>query len=261
VSALPDPPLTGAARALVLAECDSIARALSARTRVHDAIHEARKAIRRLRAFLALVAPRLPGVDEADRVLERLGDDLSPLRDAHVAVQTATRLGARLGKRAWAPAVRRLRARRDDMLREALARDAGFQRRVERVQQVALLLGESDWAALRAKDLGRGLEASHRRAASAKRRAKRRATRTDLHRWRRRLRKLRMQLEAVASLAPGVAARAAKVSAADDSKALHKLTDALGERLDLEVLRDLLRTMPDFPGREARIAELAEAAG
>jgi hypothetical protein len=42
---------------------------------------------------------------------------------------------------------------------------------------------------------------------------------------------------------------------------LHKLTDALGERLDLEVLRDLLRTMPDFPGREARIAELAEAAG
>ncbi len=70
-------------------ECRSIIAALSASDDPHAAIHAARKAIRRLRALLALLQDSEMELKDEERSLQRLGDSLSDLRDAHVVVRAA----------------------------------------------------------------------------------------------------------------------------------------------------------------------------
>lgn len=78
-----------AAQDLVKRECRTILRALALGKHPNAAVHRGRKAIRRLRALLALIEPRFDTVKSADRSLQRLGDSLSKLRDAHVATEIA----------------------------------------------------------------------------------------------------------------------------------------------------------------------------
>ncbi|HVI56262.1 MAG TPA: CHAD domain-containing protein [Luteibacter sp.] len=71
-------------------ECAKADRALADAANRHKGIHEARKAIRRLRSLLRLVAPVLGDtIDAIDSRLRRLARGLSALRDAHVVVNTA----------------------------------------------------------------------------------------------------------------------------------------------------------------------------
>ena len=98
------------ARLLAREECRAIGRALAAKRRIHTGIHDARKAIRRLRSLLALVEARIPEATPIDQQLERLGDGLSHLRDAHVVVETARKVAGPHRKQ-WAEAIERLEAR------------------------------------------------------------------------------------------------------------------------------------------------------
>lgn len=250
------------ARAEARNECRAIRRALEAHEpeEVHTSVHSARKSIRHLRSLLRLVERRLDGAGEADTILQELGDSLSALRDAHVVIATAEMKASDDGKR-WLPVVRELTRRRDTLLEKTLAADPGLGSRLARIEHVAELLEKLDWAAVKPADLRRGLERSRRRVHKAARRADRFATPENLHRWRRRVRKLRMQLQVARKIAPAVA-REATDSSPDHSspdheiKALHKLSDSLGERQDLEVLLDVVRRMPDLPDRARLLGSL-----
>ena len=57
-----------------------------------------------------------------------------------------------------------------------------------------------------------------------------------------------MQKEALAEIAPSIAKEVAKKTV-KGAKALHKLGDQLGEMQDEEVLRNLLRRMPNLAHR------------
>lgn len=61
-------------QALARREGRGLRRHLTMQRDVHVSVHEGRKAIRRLRAILALVAGRIEGTAIADRALDRLGD-------------------------------------------------------------------------------------------------------------------------------------------------------------------------------------------
>ncbi len=238
--------------------CRSILRALISHHRVHASIHDARTGIRRLRALLALLGDPFGEVDDIDRILQRVGKSLSALRDAHVAIATAERLSKQCRTQAWLPVIERLVLRRDGILRRALARDAWFQLRRARIERVASRLEAMDWRGLRAVDLRSALKRSRRRVGKAGRRVKRDPSAPNLHRWRRRVRKLRMQVDAIAQIAPAVAKKQSKHAARADARSLRKLADRLGRLQDEAVLRDILRRM--MAGVDGATAEPSRSA-
>jgi CHAD domain-containing protein len=236
------------ARNLARNECRTIVRALGPKRRVHDSIHEARKAVRRLRALLALVTERVPDAVPIDRVLERFGDGLSALRDAHVAVETAK--GFSLGHRKrWTTAIARLTERRDALLARTLTRDPCFERRRALLRRVADRIDKLDWERLRIGDLRRALHHSKRRVARAKQRSDSQPSAESGHRWRRRVRKLRFQMEAIGELAAALAKRESQGHVARKVKLLHRLSDELGARRDAQMLQQVLKRLPGVPNR------------
>ena len=255
----PPAPTGTAARALARAreEADAVLAALVPTADVHGSIHEARKAIRRLRALLQLVDQRLD-VGIADRILQRTGDSLSALRDAHATIGTAERFARRDHER-WQPVVVTLAQRRDALLATALVQDPGFERRRSWVRRALARIETAPWHRLKAADLRRGLERGRRRADKARKRARRDADADALHRWRRRVRKLRMQVEAVATIKPARVASLGGERHADQARRLHALSDRLGRRQDLDVLRMLLEGMPGLDDRDALLDQVREA--
>lgn len=252
------PALAQRMQAAVHKECAAILRALASRHHIHVSIHGARKAIRRLRALLSLAEDRLHDAASIDRKLERLGDSLSTLRDAHVMVDTADGLAARGKPKQWATAIARLERRRDGLIQRALARDVDFRRRRRVVERIARQLGDLPWHKLEATDLRRALEHSCHRVAKAEARARAEPLPANLHRWRRRVRKLRMQMEALARIEPDIAQDAAKEPAGKATKALHKLSDRLGTFQDQQMLRNVLQRMRGLPHRAQTTRQLRE---
>lgn len=233
----PPAAIAEAARALAHKECGTIQQALDSQPQVHEAIHSARKSIRHLRALLQLVEGRMPEVQRADRILQRVGDSLSRLRDAHVAIATASRFITEDGPEHWLPVVQHLTRRRDALLEKTLARDPAFARRRTRIERVAQLLEQLDWTRIRGKDLRHGLEKGQRR-----------------------VRKLRMQMEAVKRIAPDIAKTAAQSGTSKQLKALHTLSDQLGDCQDLDVLQTLLDRIPALPQRDHLRARIRASA-
>ncbi|HCR33912.1 MAG TPA: hypothetical protein DIV57_11115 [Stenotrophomonas sp.] len=243
-------------RKRAIQECRSIIAALSASDDPHAAIHAARKAIRRLRALLALLHDSALELDDADRRLQRLGDSLSDLRDAHVVVQAAVYLQDAHAAEAWPGIIARLVQRRDRLLQEALQRDPRFDRRVRRVVIVQEQLAKQPWAKLRRSTLRSNLERSQRRARKAALRASDDGGTDAIHRWRRKVRRLRMQLDVAQALKLHAGHAERKSS---DARALHRLSDVLGERQDLQLLRNLVRAMPAADGKARVLDQLRDA--
>jgi CHAD domain-containing protein len=239
-------------------ECRAIGRALAAKRRIHPAIHEARKGIRRLRALLALVAHRVPEAGKIDLSLEKLGDGLSLPRDAHVVVDTARRISVQHRKR-WKPAIEALTALRDARLGRLLAADPGFLKRRALLRRLEAQLEFLDWSKLRLDDFKTGIDDSQRRVASAEKRAAVDPTPENTHRWRRRVRRLRFQLEALGKVSPNTLNAFSRKHPGRDPKALHKLGDALGDRRDEQMLESALKRMPGLSNRTELMAQLKRA--
>ncbi len=242
--------------ALALKECQAIQRALENREDVCEGIHEARRALRRLRSLLALAEDCVDGLDAPDRTLQRLCKGLSTLRDAHVATVAARKMEGEGESASWQPLVEQLLRRRDTLLAQALARDPDFARRRREVARLELALQKLDWSALDAKHLRAALQRSRKRAAKAGRRADTSPTPENIHRWRRRARRLRMQLESTRTIAPALAKAVAKPSLRKQLGALHKLGDELGWRQDMQVLLGLLTKTRTVANRPLLLQEL-----
>lgn len=252
-----DTPKVGAkARALARRQGRAIQRGLSGQPDLHRGVHLARKAIRRLRALLALVDGRFEQVAAIDRALRKLGDGLSALRDAHVAVELAHAFAAEDNTDRWQPMISYLVQRRDRLAARLLARDPGFGRRRAIVSRQMAALDAVEWRRLRNKDLRAGLERSLARLARAERRARKEPSAENLHRFRRRLRRLRMQQEALRSLAPNLAKDPAITG--KDLRSLRRRSDHLGRRQDVLALCGLVQRAPGIPDRRRLLDQLRE---
>ncbi len=233
--ALPGPTLAIAADR----ECRRIARALADARHRHHGIHRARKAIRTLRAELGLLKPALARAEREhlrriDARLKRLCRNLSPLRDAHVAAVTASAL-----RGAASPAERTtleaaLVAARDHATAEALRLDPAFRARRQAIGSIRIEVAGLPWSALDRRTAKRAIRRSRERVARAERKAQRTSTSPLRHRWRRRLRRLRLQLEVLdATLSAGIG------TASTDAPGHHALkhqTDRLGHLQDVQLM-------------------------
>ena len=237
------------ARELLAQDGARVLAALTAPGDQNEGIHAARKAIRRMRAVLALLDEDEFELEREDRSLRRLGKGLSALRDAHVVVEAAKRLQALHPGPAWAVVVGTLEERRAAILQHAAAVDPQFARRRRTIERVLQRLEAQPWDRLRRRHVRAALARSERRVKRAASRAASDGDAEAIHRWRRRVRRLRMQLDAGQALAALGGDAKGHVASSRKAKALHRTSDGLGWLQDLQMLRNLVRRMPAEEGK------------
>jgi len=178
--------------------------ALAASTRnPHRRVHQARKALRRVRALLALIARSDPTFATVDAKLRRATHSLS-LRDAAVAVETFDRLMKRKtlhgSIKTMAPPRNDLARRRDAVLADYRQRDPGFAKLRNYLQRAGAAAKALAWSRASARAIARGLAHSRRRIAKIDERARHSNERHLRHRWRRRLRRYNEQRVLIAEI-------------------------------------------------------------
>jgi hypothetical protein len=251
---LPDAP-GPALRALALHELaaarEQLARSGEAR---HEGVHQARKALRRSRAALALGRKRLGSRSKrVDADLASLCRGLSPLRDAQALVETLERLLSTAPEplRSELPEIiHRARGRRDQCLTAVLDRDPELKRRRARIEALAGRLAKLDWARIDERSVEAALAHSEQRLTKARERiALYPAEDTRWHTLRRRLRRLHQQHNLLRRIAP-----AWWVDAHATSGEATRLGEAQDDAL---LLRHCRRNSPFAPGSRARLRALA----
>lgn len=204
-----------------------------------ETIHELRKQLKKLRAVLRLVRGEL-GADVYGRdnsAARDLGRKLSPVRDAAIRVSALDRL-REVNKKDFpaddiAPVQKRLAARHRAALRRL--RSSGTLSAIAR-ELVDLGRRSRTWPLV--KPGYSGLEPGLRRVYRAGRAAREEAfgsgTDEAFHEWRKRAKDLRYHFELLGPVSPG--------AMQDAERALHDLTDCLGDDHDLSDLRRVLKT-------------------
>jgi CHAD domain-containing protein len=226
------------------------------------AVHELRKAIKRLRALLRLLDGELEHAGAEDRVLRDLGRRLSRARDAAVLLGTLEAVLAEEPKLTSSKRVRSLRRRlalerahaeretlSDPRLREEMLADLVQLR--ERVERWRLLEDGHD------APVERGLRAIYRRGRRQHRRLQRgkRSGMRERHEWRKRVKDLRYAAEMLQRSGPAPAdPRSARAAHMDrTAKLADRLAELLGEEHDLGLLAQWLdgEGTRDATGRRA----------
>jgi CHAD domain-containing protein len=212
-----------------------------------EAIHDARKRIKKTRALLRLTRPGLKGRDyrRRNRALRDAGRAMSANRDADVLVETvedlAERFAAQYPKTFFAGVRQPLAAHARAVRRQA---DASAH------ADALTGLAQDPWPLrdLAPEDLAGALRRTYARGREAFAAADREPTTTHLHEWRKRVKDLWYQERLLEDTWPGVMKAQAK-----EAKKLSKL---LGEDHDLAVLGEHVDDDQLHALIEARRAEL-----
>jgi CHAD domain-containing protein len=195
-----------------------------------EAVHNARKSLKRLRALLRSLRVAFPKqlFRAENRRMAAAGRKISPIRDVHVQLRTLGKL-----KAAASPAGEQVR-------RYLLRRQSSFIRRIPALRKaVRAMLDVSrqslaSWPLRKAtaEDLAAGLKRIYKQGRAAFKTARASPTPGHLHEWRKKAKSLGYGLELIKGLGPAKLARMVRGSDA--------LADALGDNHDLFlVLRSL----------------------
>jgi CHAD domain-containing protein len=234
-------------RRIVIEELDSAIAQLRTRSikKRDEAIHEARKGVKKIRGVLKLMRSGLGGTYKIENeALRTIGAHLSELRDAGALLETVNAMSEKYAEPAQQSALRQLRKALERSKRET-SLDAG---KVMRAAAAGLLVirGRVPGWPLKAGEFGgiaRGLEDSYR----AGRKAMAMAAESDkpelFHEWRKRAKDHWYHVR----LLEGLWADATD----GPEKGLHDLETWLGEEHNLFVLGERVKSDPDpFGGSE-----------
>jgi CHAD domain-containing protein len=205
--------------------------AASADHDVDEAVHDYRKALRRARAVLALVAKALPRSERraVKKALQEARRALGSARDHAVAPETLSSLPLSEEERAIAKAVldaaaEAMPARQE--IKQGLAEGAA--RALAQVEALEAALPPSmAWSAV-----VKGIRATYDEARCARKAAKRSVR--QFHRWRRRSKELGYQLDVIGGFAG--------LRVAEIQKEIEGATDPQSPVVDLIMLRDFVET-------------------
>jgi CHAD domain-containing protein len=220
-----------------------------------EAVHDARKRLKKVRAYLRLLRPAL-GAGTYHRENTEARDAARPLteiRDAKILVDTFDKLLERCGRELDQPAlggVRRFLVSQLEETRSRLWAQGGLERvatalQAARARSKRWRVGRSGWSVL-----GLGLKRVYRQGRDALAASKCDPSNANLHEWRKQAKYLWHGLEVFEPLAPVVLQELASQA--------HSLADYLGDDHDLAVLSERLRdVMSEFPGLAAAAALMA----
>jgi len=214
----------------IAAEEIDLAMAQSRRLHRGEAVHNARKALKRLRALLRSLRVAFPKklFRAENRHIAATCRRISPLRDVHVQLRTLGKL-----KAAASPAG-------DHIRRQLLRQQSSFIRRIPALRKtVRALLDVSrqslaSWPLRKAtaEDLASGLKRIYKQGREAFKTARKSPTPGHLHAWRKKTKSLGYGLEMIKNLGSGELSKMIRSS--------DILTEALGDDQDLfMVLRAL----------------------
>jgi CHAD domain-containing protein len=202
-----------------------------------DAVHSARKAVKKERSLLRLVrgsmAPKQRRRENA--ALRAAARELSAARDAEVMIDTLGQLSERYVGQLPETTFNEIRAQleqtrdaqRGQLIETALSARAVQELGAVRVRVEEWKLRHGGWQAVE-----KGLSRSYRDGRSAFARARSRRSTAALHAWRKRAKDLWYQERLLSEICGPVVAGQAKDA--------HRLADLLGDDHDLGVLRDTL---------------------
>jgi CHAD domain-containing protein len=221
------------ARRILRRELQCARRELHADQPDDQAVHAARRHIKRARATLRLLRARLPRASyrDSDHALRDAGRPLGAARDAKVLLDTFDKLvrqgapGRDAGQLRIVLLEQRRRAQRQ--LSRSGVRRARQRLREVRRQAARWGVGAHGWNAL-LQELGE----TYRKGRGAARSAREHGGGQMLHRWRKLTKYLYYELELLEPLRPR--------SLGPPIAALHRLSDVLGHEHDLAVLRQVL---------------------
>jgi CHAD domain-containing protein len=247
----PDETVPDGVRRIARSQIDIALDALAGDQRDREAaVHEARKALKRLRTLLRLVRGDLdPGTyrDELDTFRD-IGRELAVARDSQVAVETLEAVAERFSDELRNEDIEPLWERLDTEHRDAQERlvsdhaalgSAIAQLRSARARLPAWILNHNDFQAL-----SPGLRRIYRRGRRATKTARTDPSTENLHELRKRVKDLWYTTQILRRVAPSRMRRMA-----------HHVSDLLGEDHDLALLRtQALRHRREFVNRDALTA-------
>jgi CHAD domain-containing protein len=222
-----------------------------------EAVHEARKGLKKCRAVLRLARPSIGALfGEANTQLRDIGRSLSDVRDARVLGSALEGLvserSSHEGLEGAGAVVRFLRDRSDRMFAEAVA--GGLpQRAAGRIRRTAALIGRGPWDAEGWEFVAEGFQREYRRGRASFGAARRGRRTDDVHEWRKRVKDHWYHLRLLRAGWPPVLKATAK--------AAHSLSDLLGDEHDLAVLQDTLRESEGTLWGPDTVRSLMAAAG
>jgi CHAD domain-containing protein len=248
-------PVPDGIKRIVREEIEAAARHLSGHGKPDrdEAIHEARKNVKKIRGVLRLMRPELGEVFHVENAHFRdIGRQLSTFRDAGAVIETFDALRKRyrgeMDGRTLSLIRRRLTARKEQAEKhanivEALAGMATALRQSE-ARATVWPLSEDGFSAI-----APGLEATFRKGQKCMARAHKHARPENLHDWRKRVKEHWYHVRLLESLwNPGMQPY---------EQSLKELEDALGEDHNLVVLREKILAEPVFYANDEDIAVLA----
>ncbi|HWF34854.1 MAG TPA: CHAD domain-containing protein [Solirubrobacteraceae bacterium] len=212
-----------------------------------EAIHEARKALKKQRSLLRLARAAFPAAERRQEasVFREAARKLSGSRDADVMITAlddlAERFRGTVSQPTLAAARERLVARRDEerdrATRSGTTAAVAIDLRAARRRVDDWKLRRGGWAAL-----APGLERTYRRGRDAFTLAEAEPTPEHLHDWRKRVKDVWYQLRLLRPLSEST-----MCGQADEA---HRLSELLGDDHDLWVLREALSTMDGEAGAD-----------
>jgi CHAD domain-containing protein len=236
--------------ALATEECRSLQQALTERKELHEGIHDARRSCRRLRSLLSFLAPfgDTQQTEELDQALRQLVHGFADLRDAHMATHTARLLADSHATTLTPAVIDLLQTRARVVLEAALEQDPGWQERRSKAERIAAAVKALKWQNVTPSSAKKVLRHSVKRMKKARRTALEQRTDDAFHRWRRRARQVRYELQTLR--------KARRMTGIKKSythhygtriKQLGLITDRLGWRQDFQVFLATLEQLPPSP--------------
>lgn len=225
-------PLAKGVRRIARGQIDAACRALENGEDVGDAVHEARKALKKLRALLQLVEMEF-GRARLKREKARFRDTarlLAPVRDAQVQVKTLHALlhGGKFASEEFSQVHRDLQAVADREIHQA---GPAMRRAVEILNQAREAVRRWPLADLEWKPIQREIRRSYRKGRKALRSYRRKPTPETFHTWRKHLKETWYHLRIVRDFLPATAKQI---------DALEELGELAGNAHDLTILRETL---------------------
>ncbi len=241
----PDESIRKGIRRIVRKQIDPVLEMLRAgREQSRDeAVHEARKAFKKVRAVLRLVRPEIGArtYRRENFCFRDSGRPLTEVRDARILIETLDKLTEQfqehLAGRSFGNLRQALQANLRDVKKRVLEDQDAFAVVAEIVRQARERI--KDWTNVpnRWRSVGAGLEDVCRRACSAFEEAAADPTIENLHEWRKQAKYLRYQLEILRPLWPERLKELAKEA--------DRMSDLLGDDHDLAVLRQMVASDPE----------------
>lgn len=217
------------------------------------ATHDARKALKRVRALLRLVRTGL-GVKiyrQENRSFRTIAHSLSPRRDAEVLLQTLNKLGRQhhdKPARAGLAKLGKVFLKRNE---ELLPGSKDLNKKVVSELRHALRrMKRHPWEDLKWTDLCRGLKRAYGRGMKALPKARQNRSVENLHEWRKRVKDVGYHLRLLEPLSPRIAGKLAWEA--------EQMADTLGDDHDLAMLEKAARHIKLAPLERASLFKLMD---